>query len=529
MCANQIESAVEILANPRADAAHQQQAFEFLGQLRSSPDAWQACTALYTRVPRPSDPVRMACLEIINFAIHTQGLDRDTLTYLKDTLLGYVRRVYGPSPELDADPAHLQNKLSQTLTYLFVFLYQDSWQSFIDDFLALTGSHYDNVNGVLLYLRVLGSIHDEIADMLLTRQSNDTKRNADLKDQVRAQDMQKVAQSWKEILGVYTGRNDAVVEIVMKVLGKWVGWMDISLVISQDMLGLLLPVVGRSNHSGAEDKVRDLAVDTLTEICAKKMKFSDKMELIAFLNLNEIVSRLVASPPLTEYRNSPKYDTDLAEAVAKLVNTVMSDVVRALEDTDTGADTRALADQHLKNFLPCLLRFFSDEYDEVCSAVISSLTDLLTALRKMPDRPESYGEMLPPILNAVIMKMRYDETSSWGNEDEQTDEAEFQELRKRLQLLQKSIEAVDQGLYIEVLSNLVGNTFQTLDQQGSNMDWRDLDLALHEMYHFGELALPNQGLGSKKQPSTVATERLAVMMAKMVQSGMFSCSLQSTF
>jgi hypothetical protein len=65
--------------------------------------------------------------------------------------------------------------------------------------------------------------------------------------------------------------------------------------------------------------------------------------------------------------------------------------------------------------------------------------------------------MLSPILNAIILKMRYDETSSWGNEDEQTDEAEFQDLRKRLQVLQKTVAAVDEVLYVDILSNLVCN------------------------------------------------------------------------
>jgi exportin-T len=115
--------------------------------------------------------------------------------------------------------------------------------------------------------------------------------------------------------------------------------------------------------------------------------------------------------------------------------------------------------------------------------------------------------------------MRYDETSSWGNEDEQTDEAEFQELRKRLQVLQKSVAAVNEPLYVEILSNVVGNTLQQLDQQGGRMDWRDLDLALHEMYLFGELTVPNGGLYAKSQPSSVAAERLITMMSKMVDSG----------
>lgn len=135
--------------------------------------------------------------------------------------------------------------------------------------------------------------------------------------------------------------------------------------------------------------------------------------------------------------------------------------------------------------------------------------------------------MLSPILNAIIQKMRYDETSSWGNEDEQTDEAEFQELRKKLQNLQKTIAAIDQALYMDTLSNLVATTFQTLDQRGSETDWRDLDLALHELYLFGELALPNQGPGTKNQPSSEASERLVVMMKKMVQSGMSFSTSQS--
>lgn len=517
----QIESAVQIAWDPASDQNLKAQAFDFLNQLRGEPQGWQACASLFARTPRSSEVVRMVCLEVVNYAVHTQGLDGPSLAYLKQTLLEYVRKVYGQGQD-EVDAPSLQNKLSQTLTYLFVFLYTDGWDTFVDDFLALTRSssgQQDNVPAVVLYLRILGSIHDEIADMLLTRDSADTKRNADLKDQLRDRDVQKIAQSWKDLLSRYSGQNDQIVEIILRNIGKWVSWMDISLIVNQDMLQLLLPVVGRTSSNGSEDKVRDAAIDTLAEIAGKKMKGSDKMELISFLSLRDIVSQLIASPPLREFQSTPKYDTDLAESVAKLVNTVMADIVKVLEDGQVGDDTRARAEQHLHDFLPFLLRFFSDEYDEICSTVIPSLTDLLNLLRKVGNLPPNYAEMLPPILNAIVRKMRYDETSNWGHEDEQTDEAEFQELRKRLTVLQKTVAAVDQNLYLDVLSNLVAETFQTLDQQGSQMDWRDLDLALHEMYLFGELALPNQGPSSKSQPNSAAAERLTIMMKKMVESG----------
>lgn len=547
------------------------QALQFVHQLRTDPQAWHVCASLFARTqPRaPSEIVRHVCLEVVNSAIHTQNLDGASLLFLKDTFLGYVRAAYGgPEARKQADGSgggapgrggtdgagqdagggavvtvvdspNLQNKLAQTLTYLFVVLYKDAWVSYFDDFLALTGlpgtsqgqTQQENVSGVFFYLRILSSVHDEIADMLLSRQGSDAKRNAELKDLLRARDVPKVAKSLQEILAVYGTRNDAVVEMTMKIIGKWVSWIDISLVVNPDMLAQLLPIIGRNKPAGVdgsppgtEDKARDAAIDAFTEIVGKKMKAQDKVDMIVFLNLHQIVSELIASPPLNDFKGTPRYDTDLAEAVAKLVNTVVADLVRVLEGSGGAQaavpdETRARGEQLLHDFVPLLLRFFSDEYDEICSTVIPSLTDLLTYLRKVEKARPRYADMLPAILNAIILKMRYDETSTWGNEDEQTDEAEFQELRKKLQNLQKSVAAVDQSLYIDVLSNLVAGTFQTLEQRGSQMDWRDVDLALHEMHLFGELTLPNSGITSKNQPNNLAVENLAGMMRKMLNSG----------
>ncbi|KKA26815.1 hypothetical protein TD95_000759 [Thielaviopsis punctulata] len=522
----EIEKAVQIAGNPSNDRALQQQAVDYILQLRSNTQAWEAALRLFTREPRTSELTRLYSLDIVNYAIHNHNLDAQSLAYFKNTLFQYVQQIYGSGDMNRVDSAAIRNKLCQSLTYIFVFLYRSGWSTFIDDFLALTrlpgSSQPDNVPGVVMYLRILASIHDEIADMLMSRDSQEAKRNTELKDQIRAQDMQKVAQSWRDLLAHYSPHNDAIIEMILRVIGKWVSWMDISLVISQDMLSLLLPVVGRASPSGKEDKIRDAAIETLTEIVGKKMKPADKMELISFLKLREICTELSASPPLNEFKSTPQYDTDLAEALAKLVNTVMTDIVRAIDDTDVPATAKVHAEQHLQGFLPLLLRFFSDEYDEVCSTVIPSLTDLLTAIRKFKTVPRSYAEMLPVILNAIIIKMRYDESSEWADEDSQTDDAEFEDLRRKLHNLQKLIAAIDQPLYIEALSNVVGNSFQTLNAQGAQMNWRDLDLALHEMLLFGELALPNQGLMAKNRPSTAASERLVILMKRMIQSGIAS-------
>ncbi|TVY47539.1 Exportin [Lachnellula occidentalis] len=519
----QVLNAIEIASTPTSDQSLNLQAINFIHELRSNASGRQACLSIFTRTPKCSEVARLVSLDVVNNAIQAEQFEVQSLSHVKDSLLEYIRRAYGSGNRDDVDPPGLQNKLTQTLTFLFISMYKNGWEGFLDDFLALTslqnnGSR-DNIVGIALYLRLLSSIHDEIADVMLSRPTSETRRNTELKDLLRARDVQKVTTSWQEILAQWTGRDDGIVEMTLKVVGKWVSWIDISLIVNEETLNLLFQLAGRPNPSNREDKVRNAAIDTFTEIVAKKMKPSDKMNMVIFLNLGQVVSQLIASPALHDLRTTSSYDTDLAEAVAKLVNNVVFDIVKVLEDVQVDAETRSKAEQLIQSFLPLLLRFFSDEYDEICSTVIPSLTDLLTFLRKAKPIPPAYSAMLSPILNAIVQKMRYDETSSWGNEDEQTDEAEFQELRKRLQILQKSVAAVDEALYIDILSNVIGNTFQRLDQQGGQMDWRDLDLALHEMYLFGELTLPNGGLYAKSRPSNVAAERLIVMMSKMVESG----------
>lgn len=432
-----------------------------------------------------------------------------------------MRRTYSPGSQEAIDTPALQNKLAQAITFLFISLYKQGWESFVNDFLSLTSSQgngvKDNTPGIILYLRILSSVHDEIADQLVARQGDDSKRNTELKDLFRVRDVPKVTASWQDILAQYKDRDDGIVEMTLKAIAKWVSWVDIGLIVQQETLGPIFQLVARTGPENKEDRVRNAAIDTFTEIVAKKMKPSEKIGLIVFLDLATVITQLVNSRALNELRGTSNYDTDYAEVVAKLVNVVVADVVKTLEDTSADAETRAKAEQLVQAFLPLLLRFFSDEYDEVCSQVIPSLTDLLTCFRKAPQPlPPVYQAMLSPILNAIIQKMKYDETASWGSEDEQTDEAEFQELRKRLQILQKTVAAVDQDLYIEVLSNIVGTTLTTPLNQ---LDWRDLDLALHEMFLFGELSLTNSSLYQKSQPSSVAAERLIVMMSKMIDSG----------
>ncbi|PNS21488.1 hypothetical protein CAC42_1267 [Sphaceloma murrayae] len=506
----QVESAIEIAFNPTTDPNLKSQAYTFLEQLRSDPQGWQVCLSLFVRSPPASEV-----------------LDQDGLLLAKENLLDYVRRQYGPTSS-GVDVTALQNKLTQTLTYLFTSLYGSSWSSFFDDFKVLAGDASNigtaNPAGTTLYLRLLRSIHDEIADVLIPRSQDEHKRNTELKDFIRQRDAPKIVNSWQEILARWREVDLDIVELCLRCISRYVSWIDIALVVNPDVLRHLWDLVGQqvSSSESGQGRVRIAAIDTLNEIVAKKMSPNDKVELIRFLNLANVLGQLVASPGLSEYRSTSNYDTDLGEAVAKLTNTVLFDIIKVLETNGIDETTGAKADELLQLTVPYLLRFFSDEYDEICSSVIPSMTDLLTMFRRKVKVGVGIGngevQMLQPILDTIIIKMKFDDTADWGAEDDQTDEAEFQELRKRLHVLQQTVAAVDENLFMNTISRLVANTFNGIDAGDSRITWRELDLALHEMYLFGELAIKSGSMYQKGAPANEAGQHLVEMMSKLVSS-----------
>ncbi|CAG8174852.1 unnamed protein product [Penicillium olsonii] len=531
----QVANAIEIASNHVADKDLKAQAFDYLNQLRSDPSGWQVCFALFTKTPQQSEIVRHVSLEVVNSAAQVGLIDQASLAVIRDGLMTYIRQAYGPEATTSPDPPYLQNKIAQTVTYLFSLLYASGWESCIDDLLALTNKSTgrDHQPGVVFYLRVMNSIHDEIGDVVVSRSRGEQDKANALKDLIRERDMQKIVNSWQEILAIWREGDDSIVEMCLKAVGSWVSWIDISLVVNQTMLDLLFQQLGRAQKQElqeGEQRVRDAAVDVFTEIIGKKMKPADKIEMIIFLNLDSIITQLSNSPPLLSQRFTSKYDVDLAETVAKLVNSTAVDIVRVLEE-DIGP-VREKAENLLQVFLPHILRFFSDEYDEVCSTMITCVNVMLTYLRKLAKADPSYEErnkaILLPVLKTIVAKMRFDETLNWGDEDEQTDEAEFHELRKRLGVSQQIISSADEQLYIDAISEVVGTTFENLRASGGQLDWRDLELALHEMFLFGDLAVRSGSLYTKGVPTGVASNRLIEMMSAMVSTDIRSFTHPAT-
>ena len=489
------------------------------------------CLSMFTQDPPHADIIRLVCLDIVNHALNYHNVSPESYITIRDTLMGYIRTRYNGSQGRN-DSAAMQNKLTQTITYLFTSMYAVGWESIFRDFSALSTNDVTketgNVPGNILYLRILGSIHDEIADQSLFRSSHDQKKSTDLRDLIRERDMKAIADYWQLLLSRWQQTDLSVVEMCLKNVSRWVSWIEISLIVNESMISRILEIAGQQNIvvvNSPEGRARDAAIDTFTEIVGKKMKPADKIELIRSLQLSNIVSRLIASRALSDLRFTSEYDTDFAETVAKLVNNVVFDIVNALNTGSTDMEMSQKAEELLEKFIPYMLRFFTDQYDEVCCTVIPSLSELLTYFRKAVKSkvqlPQLYANCITPILRAIILKMKYDETSNWGEGDDQTDEAEFQDLRKRLYVLQQIIAAIDESLFLDTLTELIIGTINSIRNGPESVDWRDVELALHELHLAGDLGLKSGNLYQKGLPYNTASMTIIKILIELLSCGKY--------
>jgi exportin-T len=512
-----IEVAVQISWNAGGDTIIQAQALNFVNNLRSKPQAWSPCLTLFTRInPPASDPVKHYCLEVVCNCI--PQLDREALEHIKEQLIAYVQANYA-GDTTPRDTSAIQNKFCQALTALFVQLYPTTWQSFFFDFLALT-KNGTNVPGTLLYFRLLLSIHEEIADIIIHRGEDATKRNITLKDLVRDRDAEKVAVFWHQMLARRQDLDALILDLCLKSIGRWISWSDISLVVNEIVLNSLLELAGQqvSHWMVNETKVRDTALETFTEIASKKMRPAEKVELIGVLKLDTVISGLIESPALKE-QSRPDYDTDLAELVAKLVNNIIRDIVVVLDSSDSNEQTRQQAHRILLTFLPFMLRFFSDDYDEVCSTVMDGFSEVLSFLRRLKDpAAAAYSPLLPTFLQRIVAKMKYDDSTTWSDIEE-ANEPDFIDFRRRLQTLQKQVFAINEPMTIGGISDLVQHTFRKLAENPSQVDWADVDLAMYELHAFGDFAVKSQPTGGRG--GGYAWEQLGVMMEQMMSFSKF--------
>ncbi|KAG5437058.1 hypothetical protein PCANB_001179 [Pneumocystis canis] len=452
-----------------------QAAIAFCDQIKNSPEGWQICLSLFTKIPKISKQTRLFTLQVLEYAIklRVNDLAPESLNFIKNQIFQWVVQEFSPTNTENIDPPFLHNKLSHFFALLFITLYSTSWPSFFIDILTLiqNSSSQDGkpyFKAAEFYLKILLSIDEEIADQLVPREPNQIHRNNSLKDKIRQNDMHHLTESWYRLMIEYQQINKDIVELCMKVISKYVSWIDISLIVNNSYMSFIFRLLD-------DQQLRSIACETLVEIVRKKMKHIDKLELIFLLNISDHISKL----NLTD-------DPDFIENVAELVNSQASELICICSDDSLTKETYLKAKSLLFNMVPFILRFLSDKYNNISSAVFPALTDLLALIRKQNKKDQiksSEQNLLESILNALMIKTKYDESSNWSNDIQTNENVEFLEMRKKLKIFQNTIGSINYDLYSNYILNMVTSG---LNKALSEVNWRNLELILYEVFSFGE-------------------------------------------
>lgn len=135
------------------------------------------------------------------------------------------------------------------------------------------------------FVRLCISIDEEIARLDIPRTRDEVIRNTNIKDTMRLGDVQLLASFWFELLQEFKTTNMGIAQLVLKNIGSYIAWMDISLVVNDQVMSVLYELLGDAN-------LRIPACECLADVISKGMLPLDKLNMIQMLNIVDILGRL---------------------------------------------------------------------------------------------------------------------------------------------------------------------------------------------------------------------------------------------
>ncbi|GAN04674.1 tRNA exportin [Mucor ambiguus] len=358
----QIEQAVMYALGPQVEPTLKAQANEYCEQVKNSNDGWQLCVQLFMKEPKALPEARFFSLQVLENTLRNkfETLDNAAVEYIQQTMMEYLRREFVDNTT-GSEESFIRNKAAQSLTLLFTHVYPTIWPSFFKDMIAVaktpsgTPSHEKAAD---FFLRLCISIDEEIARMDIPRTREEVIRNTNIKDTMRLGDIQLLASFWFDLLQEFRSANPSIAQLALKNIGSFIAWMDISLVVNDQVMSVLYELLSDTN-------LRISACECLADVISKGMLPADKLNMLQMLNITDVLGRLDMSEP------------EFVEYVARLINALGTELCKIYADTSLPNEGKQAAWNMIEQVTPYLLKFLANEYDDTSSGVFPFVNDML--------------------------------------------------------------------------------------------------------------------------------------------------------
>ncbi|KAJ3109809.1 pre-tRNA nuclear export protein [Phlyctochytrium planicorne] len=449
------------------------EAHEFCNRVKVDVNGWQVCLALFTAMPRRAPQPRFGALHILEEYVRTrhQEMDRAQFVYLRQSLWSWIQSALDLS-----EPAYIRNKLVQVIIVIFRFQYPESWPGFFDDTISLLQSGSMKTDVALdFFLKVSFCIHDEVVTLEGRRSETDAARNTAIKDKMRENAVIQLRDTWFGLLDHYwKARDMEVVGSLLRIIGLYVSWVDIKLIVSPGFMSSLYEFL-------ATPALRSSAVQCLLGIVEKGMSPAEKLDLIEVLRITDVLQQLF----------SQELDDTIIELLGRLVDSVGMDLCSCWQTVEIR--TRALTS--LEKIFPHIIFIFENEFDDTSTLVHNFIDQYLQMLKdgRKQDllQPNTFfANSIPVLLRSIFLKMKYDEDAPSGvGEEAGEEEALFLQMRQGLKGKLETISTIDSAAYMAYLSNTVISTFgrmiaarQNQKSISEGVSWSEAELALYLLF-----------------------------------------------
>ncbi|KAH3678471.1 hypothetical protein WICMUC_001488 [Wickerhamomyces mucosus] len=476
----QIKQAVEIAINPSSDYNLKQEAINFITEIKSSSNSIPSFISILLNQQINNEELKFIAIQTICEFI--PNVNQDVQNYIRSNLFQYFKDLISINK---IDSIYLRNKLAESFSILFCNLYLTSWSNFFKDFIQLITDDSNNGNQLAIdqFLRILLNIHSEIGDQLIIRDRLLIERNNLLKDSIRINDMNQLTLIWKNFLKDYND-NDEIIQKTLQIIGGYISWIDITLIISSDYINLILQFLNSNSSS-----IKSTCCLTLSEIISKKMKPDNKLELLSLLNLTQKINILNLNHSI---------DLEFLESLAKLFNSIGLELTYILESSDSNLNLKINSNNQIcLEIFPSILKILSNPYDDISQQIFPFLSNWLSILKKKNNNlkisnnnennnenflelTNIHLEILSNLLIKIMKKMKFDSDDDGLDEDSNS---EFFEFRSKLKTFQDSIALISSDLYLD---QIILSINQSLSLDNEIKDWRILEFGLYQLSNFAD-------------------------------------------
>ena len=356
---------------------------------------------------------------------------------------------------------HMQVKVGVVLAKIIQQDFVSSWHNAFSDL--------QKAANPVLYLRTLDALFEASYSEIdpATRELKDFLRGISAGDTVPSIPVEQTisAHILAQLLRLLAQGEQPV--LTLTVLKGMVSWVDVSLVLQENVLNLLFRSLQQQGQEAAV-----LVIETFSELVGRGM---DAQKKVALLQDARILDSIIANVNLETVDESP---IEVVIEVAKFVNVTGLELIPSWEENNV---TDALWHKVLGLFFRC---FAYDDID-VSGAVIPLACRIGISMEKANSPSRS---LLPQMLAVMYEQMKYphDFQFDYGDEDEAEEEVYRTELRRLSQRLVRAAPDICLRFSCEALAGL--------PLPISSSSTRDVEAALRLVYHYCEGIRPSPGL-----------------------------------